>query len=280
MDGSGDKGDITLTDLNEVLRREQKSRALLSLPLDFYERAQDYISSLEEEIRAREEEVSPSLDIMELEELRRKSERALNKIFMERLRKVLLLAYANIDGELAKTDVLTREEKILYENILEQARDIKKTTLGTGPSSRRRRLWHRITQKKRSRTVERAETLAEEKEEIEKAESVEEVAPAPQTLEPARPHTATGTEEEPEISRTEEGEEETGREEKEEEEGTGPAEEEEPLEDMATILVLEEIPPFAGPAGEYHLKPQDLASIPRKMAEILEKKTGKVRIIE
>mgnify|MGYP001551622990 CR=1 FL=1 len=59
-----------------------------------------------------------------------------------------------------------------------------------------------------------------------------------------------------------------------------PSIEHSPLENMATILALDTVPPFAGPSGEYKLKAQDMARIPRKMAEILAEKTGKIRILD
>jgi DNA replication initiation complex subunit (GINS family) len=45
------------------------------------------------------------------------------------------------------------------------------------------------------------------------------------------------------------------------------------------LRILEDVPSFAGVAGNYKLKKEDIASLPRKVAEILVKK-GKAQEIQ
>ncbi len=118
----------------EVLRREMSNRAtLFKLDEDFIERVRNYLKDAEEKIEKLKDLSNPLIE-KEIEKIRaevKNVKKMVEKIFIERFRKIvyLALAYSETNPELAPTENLLPEERELFESIAKKIYQMRKALL-------------------------------------------------------------------------------------------------------------------------------------------------------
>lgn len=240
---------MTYDDLTKAYRTEQKSPMLAEVRKDFYPAMQRLLDSIRHEYEAQLTADPDSIISEGLNERRKRMIDLAKRIVHFRSQKILLMAMRGAMGAKGNTELLTNEERTLYDGTLELVRKHYSPVMSAGRKEMR-------------------------------------IAPLP--VEPAAeewpPFPAEAQEEEP---MEDEGLEEPSDEEEDipdtpvvgalEENIQREVEAPEVPEEVIIVRVLEELPPFAGPDKDYVLGKEDLVTLPPVIAKAL---VGREKAVE
>lgn len=121
-------------EIAEILRREMTNKTTLSkIDEDFLNRVKEYLKDVEEKIEKLKELSNPLIE-KEIEKIRAEAEnvkKMIEKIFVERCRKIvyLALAYSETHPKLAPIEDLLPEEKQLFEEMSTKIYQVRKMIL-------------------------------------------------------------------------------------------------------------------------------------------------------
>ncbi|MDG6219887.1 MAG: hypothetical protein QCI38_00375 [Candidatus Thermoplasmatota archaeon] len=235
-----------LREINQIFREEKKNKPLTKIPGNFYSECQEYISSLETDIKEEEKKGGQTPNLMMLREEMGKAKDFIGRIYEERQRKILIAAHNKVRGAQVDMDILTKEEREFFETLIDIMKESREAVLGSSPLG-----------KKRLRELFTRRTKRSGAEHEEKSVSAEETVKH-QTPPVQGKIDSAGAEHR--------------------DKGNAPTAEDKVVSNMATVLVLEDIPSLMGPDSIYELSSQDIVTLPLQMAELLQKQ-GKVRLI-
>lgn len=224
-------------DLTAVYREERTKKLLTAVRPDLYPAMCDLISALKAEYEKTLSEDPDSIMSEGANQRRRKAEQIARDITEERMRKISTLALISAKGSQISVDILTEEEKEYYDALISAADS------------------HLCA-------VDRKRGKARFK--VSKIDAPKRPAPSavPETLRDMPVIEDYPDESDFEETFTEEIIEDVA-------EAVPNVTEKGGVEDTVLIRVLEDLPPFAGPDRDYNLKKEELATIPKIMADTL-----------
>ena len=121
-------------EIAEILRREMANRTTLSkIDEKFLERVREYLKDINVKIEKLKELSNPLIE-KEIEKIKKEAEnigRMVEKVFIERCRKIvfLALAYSETDPKLAPVEDLLPEERELFEEVATKVYEVRRMIL-------------------------------------------------------------------------------------------------------------------------------------------------------
>lgn len=127
------KEELLTNKIIQIQQIERREPQLTKLDANFYERLDKHLKNLQNEYE-REHQNNPasSKTVLLGEELRR-AKHAVKEIYDRRERKIILLALSDVVGGAQDTTVLTKNEKKMYDGILEILRSGREQTFYSTP---------------------------------------------------------------------------------------------------------------------------------------------------
>ena len=278
---------MTFDDLSELYRVEMNGSSVSQVRRDLFKAMADLLTRLRGEYE-RQLAIDPDSVMCEGAEHRRKSaERLCKEVVRIRATKICNMAFLGALGSRNSTDMLTEEEKAYYYKVLEAS----KSHLSETDRLRGKRVTvatHIDEIPVRDLPAERPEPVAPVEEPEAPGEPEEEKVP-----EPPRPETAPPVVDDQDSFVPEEDDipdpldeapfeppEQWAEEPEAPISGSDvPADQEDESLKPVLVIVLEDLPEFAGPSRNYKLSKQDLATLPKAMADVLVN-TGKATAVD
>lgn len=237
---------MTYEDMGGIYRVEKKSNTLMSVRRDLYPAMASLLISLRAEYD-KQLSIDPDSLICDGADQRRKKATRLSKEIVElRMQKICAMALRGAMGAQNPVDNLTSEEKEYYNSIMDVSR-------------KQCNILSRMTGRSKTESV-----TIDAPEPVKKPVQVKEEPPVA-VPEPVVEETVPE-----EVSETADTEE-LPFEESEIIDEVIPIEDTTEPEDTSTlvILILEDLPPFAGPDRDYNLSKEDVVRMPKVMANVL-----------
>jgi DNA replication initiation complex subunit (GINS family) len=259
---------VTFESITQVYREEKSKKGLVPLPKDFYRNMRTYISELQK--RCDEEDVraphSPKSIILH-DELK-KALKKRDEIWKIRMRKLVTFASSKLMGASIDKKPMTGEEQRIFEDIMKILKGGTDEVCGLVEA----KVMEDIVTHMDEEPQEEPERVPQESSpaEVEEETMIEESVPE----EPkAKEHSSL------KIDGAWSAKEERKTEVEVPQKAKIQDETEKPSGDELAVQILEDLPPLAGKNVNYHLRKDDVVTLPKEIASVLCKK-NKARMIE
>jgi DNA replication initiation complex subunit (GINS family) len=240
---------ITFERITQIYREEKRKKSLVPLPEDFFIGLKRYIDELQTKCEEEDKHSPHSPKSIMLRDELKKSLKKRDEIWKIRMRKLVTFASSKLMGASIDTKPFTKEESEIFENvvrILEEGTHQVHGTAGRNDSTG-------LSSKAFTEGEKRMEGPRKTDMKSSKGNMIE--TAIENALKPLSGH--------------------------QESRGAVPKVEEERIapDDKAIVHILEDLPPLAGADGDYHLKKDDIITLPKHLAKVLCDK-NKAKIVE
>ena len=245
------KDEINYEKISQLNKKERKSSKLIPLDPNFYKELIEHLKMLQDEYNKKYLESPTSAEALLLNNEICKLDNMIKEIYSRRERKIVLSAL-DINTPPNFKQMLEHEQK-LHRSITKLLGDYREVVLNQKPAPECETL-----EKSQTQNIHPIDTSPK--------------SPSPEQEPPPESHPIPVFQEKSKPTATVSPPEETSKPKSEVNQTTD--------EEQAIVLVLEDLEPFKGTdLVTYNLQKQDLATLPKSIAELLNKK-NKVRILE
>jgi DNA replication initiation complex subunit (GINS family) len=259
---------ITFESITRVYREEKSKKGLVPLPKDFYQNMRTYISELQKRCDEEDAQAPHSPKSIILHDELKKALKKRDEIWKIRMRKLVTFASSKLMGASIDKKPMTGEEQRIFEDIMSILKGGTDEVYGLVEAEVMEDIVSHMAEEPQEEP-ERAPQKppeVEAREDIKIEESIPERTKAKEqsSLKIDGGWTAKeGGKTEVAVAQIEEKKEDIER----------------PRSDKLAVQILEDLPPLAGKNVNYHLKKDDVVTLPKEIASVLCKK-NKARKIE
>jgi DNA replication initiation complex subunit (GINS family) len=245
----------------DVWRKEKDLKSLAEMRRDFFPEVKTFVSRLKEEAQAEAAKDAYSTKTRSLNVQVANVTEKVTQVFEIRMEKILRMAIRGASGGKVENTRMVEEEKAYFEHVFTLTKEIRAREIDPIKGQKEFDSQpQKLPVADEGGKAEEPAVIVAPKEPIEKAIAVEAAGtPASEVMvKPTSPPLTKNPQPTLPIS--------------------GDAEAKPDAKDLLVLRILEDIPPFAGPFGNYRLRREDVATLPSGLAKALIKRGKAVEI--
>lgn len=258
---------VTFESITQVYREERSKKGLVPLPKDFYENMRAYISELQKRCDEEDAKAPHSPKSIILHDELKKALKKRDEIWKIRMRKLVTFASSKLMGASIDKKPMTVEEQRIFEDIMNILKGGTDEVYGLVEAKAMEDIVSHMEEEPRE---EPERTPQEPAAEIEEERRIEEPTPEKPKAKEQSSLKIDGAWTAKKEAKTELKAAQTVEKKDEVER---------PKSDELAVQILEDLPPLAGKNVNYHLRKDDVVTLPKEIASVLCKK-NKAKMIE